>query len=51
MLQKNPEYPRGSIRQEDQKLPNEIRNMFYRIEKSDHTCFYGEIVVSYVIEL
>lgn len=37
-------------RQEDQKLPDEIRNMFYRIEKSDHTCFYGEIVASYVIE-
>lgn len=37
-------------RQEDQKLPEELRNMFYRFQKNDHFCFYGEIVASYIIE-
>ena len=36
--------------QEDQTLPDDIRNRFYSIEKSDHICFYGEIVASYIIE-
>jgi flavin reductase (DIM6/NTAB) family NADH-FMN oxidoreductase RutF len=37
-------------RQEDQKLPAELRDRFYRIQPNDHFCFYGEIVASYVIE-
>lgn len=37
-------------RQEDQKLPDELRDRFYRIQPNDHYCFYGEIVASYVIE-
>ena len=37
-------------RQDDRILPEDIRNMFYRIQQNEHICFYGEIVASYVIE-
>ena len=37
-------------KQEDQKLPEELRNRFYSIQPNEHFCFYGEIVASYLIE-
>ena len=64
MLQKNPEFtvniPVGEFdrkalglldqKQDDSRLPEELRDRFYRIQSNDHFCFYGEIVASYMIE-
>lgn len=36
--------------QDSSKLSGEIRNRFYRIEKGDHTAYYGEIVGAYIVE-
>ena len=37
-------------KQDDSRLPEELRDRFYRIQSNDHFCFYGEIVASYMIE-
>ena len=37
-------------KQDDSRLPEELRDRFYRIQSNDHFCFYGEIVASDMIE-
>ena len=36
--------------QELSNIPEAIRNSFYKVEKEDHICYYGEILSAYMIE-